>query len=163
MTTTINDINYKMNYIKLHFCRLISNLYIFILFYREVERKLNVSHYTNVDIYTTLCNVNFEEFQDFVKSFTDHLFIHCLVQGNMTQDAVIETVRQCIELINCDPLPSSTSPQTKVTRIPLGTYYCKLKNINNIDINSVVTNYYQAGDTSIELSVLIELLIVSIK
>ncbi|KYN11880.1 Nardilysin, partial [Trachymyrmex cornetzi] len=131
---------------------------------KEVKlQKLNVSHYTNVDMYTTLCDVNFEEFQDFVKSFTNHLFIQCLVQGNMTQDAVIETVRQCIELINCDPLPSSTSSQMKVTQIPLGTYYCKLKNINNSDINSVVTNYYQASDTSMELSMLIELLVMIMK
>ncbi|XP_012524901.1 nardilysin isoform X2 [Monomorium pharaonis] len=120
---------------------------------------LKLVHYTHVDTHTALRGINFEEFRDFVKSFTDHLYIQCLVQGNMTQDVAVETVRQCVEIINCGPLLSSTIPQMRVTQIPLGTCYCKLKNINKIDANSVVTNYYQAGVTSIELSVLIDLMI----
>ncbi|XP_018310444.1 nardilysin-like [Mycetomoellerius zeteki] len=124
---------------------------------------LKLVHYTRIDIHTALCDINFEEFRDFVKSFTDHLYIQCLVQGNMTQDAVIETILQYIEIINCGLLSFGMIPQTKVIQIPLGTYYCKLKNINKIDVNSVVTNYYQAGVTSIELSVLIDLLIIIMK
>ena len=114
-------------------------------------------------MHTALCDINFEEFRDFVKSFTDHLYIQCLVQGNMTQDAVIKTILQYIEVINCGFLSFSMISKTKVIQVPLGTYYCKLKNINKIDVNSVVSNYYQADVTSIELSVLINLLIVSIK
>ncbi|XP_011881239.1 PREDICTED: nardilysin isoform X2 [Vollenhovia emeryi] len=120
---------------------------------------LKFVHYTYVDVHTALRGINFEEFRDFVKTFTDHMYIQCLVQGNMTQDTAIESIRQCIEIINCGPLLSSTMPQMRVTQIPLGTWYCKLKNINKIDANSVVTNYYQAGVTSIELSVLIDLMI----
>ncbi|XP_071572686.1 nardilysin [Temnothorax nylanderi] len=120
---------------------------------------LKLVHYTHVDTHAALRNTNFEDFQDFVKIFTDQLYIQCLVQGNMTQDAAIESVQQCIKIINCGPLLSDTIPQVKVTQIPLGTCYCKLKNINKIDANSVVTNYYQADVTSIELSVLIDLMI----
>ncbi|XP_011685956.1 PREDICTED: nardilysin-like [Wasmannia auropunctata] len=120
---------------------------------------LRLVHYTHVDTHAALHGINFEEFQDFVKSFTNHLYIQCLVQGNMTQDAAIDTVRQCVSIINCGPLLSSTIPQMRVTQIPLGMCYCKLKNINKIDANSVVTNYYQAGVASIELSVLIDLMI----
>lgn len=79
----------------------------------------------------------------------------------MTQNAVIENVRQYINIINCKPLLPSMIPQIRVMQIPLGTQYCKMKNINKTDVNSVVTNHYQAGITSIELSVLIDLLIVS--
>lgn len=133
-------------------------------FFRDVRLWiLKLVHYTHVDTHTALRGINFEEFQNFVKSFTEHLYMQCLVQGNMTQDAVIETVQQCVEIINCGPLLSSMIPQLRVTQIPLGTCYCKLKNINKIDANSVVTNYYQAGVISIELSVLIDLMIVSIK
>jgi len=138
-------------------------VYIFI-FCRDVRLWiLKLVHYTHVDAHTALRGINFEEFREFVKFFTNHLYIQCLVQGNMTQDAAIETIRQCVEIINCGPLLSSMIPRMRVTQIPLGTCYCKLKNINKIDANSVVTNYYQAGVTSIELSVLIDLMIVSIK
>ncbi|XP_018344745.1 PREDICTED: nardilysin-like isoform X2 [Trachymyrmex septentrionalis] len=120
---------------------------------------LKLSHYTHVDMHTALRGINFEEFQGFVKFFTNHLYIQCLVQGNMTQNAAIDTVHKCVEIINCGPLISSMIPQMRVTQIPVGTSYCKLKNINKIDANSVITNYYQAGVKSIELSVLIDLMI----
>ncbi|KYM86756.1 Nardilysin, partial [Atta colombica] len=84
-----------------------------------------------------------------------HLYIQCLVQGNMTQDAVIKTttlIAVCFNMIL----------QTKVIQILLSTYYCKLKNINKIDVN-FVTNYYQADVSSIELLVLIDLLIIIMK
>ena len=49
-----------------------------------------------------------------------------------------------------------------INKIPHCTSYLKLKNINKTDVNSVVRNYYQVGIGTIELSVLIELMIVSI-
>ncbi|XP_018360056.1 PREDICTED: nardilysin-like isoform X1 [Trachymyrmex cornetzi] len=120
---------------------------------------LKLCHYTHVDMHTALRGINFEKFQDFVKFFTNHLYIQCLVQGNMTQNAANDTVRKCVKIINCDRLIDSMIPQIRITQIPVGTSCCKLKNINKIDANSVVTNYYQAGVTSIELSVLIDLMI----
>ncbi|KMQ88920.1 nardilysin isoform x3 [Lasius niger] len=115
-------------------------------------------HYTYVDMYTALCNVNFETFQNFIKSFNDRLYIQCLMQGNMTQDAVLKNVQQCIEIINCKSLLPSMIPQIRVVQIPLGTSYCKLRNMDRTDVNSVVTNYYQSGVASIELQVLLDLL-----
>ncbi|KMQ81754.1 nardilysin-like isoform x2 protein, partial [Lasius niger] len=50
---------------------------------------LKLIHYTYVDMYTALCDINFETFQSFIKSFNDRLYIQCLVQGNMTQDDVL--------------------------------------------------------------------------
>ncbi|EFN65226.1 Nardilysin [Camponotus floridanus] len=120
---------------------------------------LKFVHYTHIDLYNVLCDTNFEKFRNFITSFNERLFIQCLVQGNMTQDAVIENVRQYIEIINCKPLLPSMMPQIRITQIPLGTQYCKVRNINKTDVNSVVTNHYQAGTKSVELSVLIDLLI----
>lgn len=131
-------------------------------FCRDVRLHiLKFVHYTHIDLYNVLCDTNFEKFRNFITSFNERLYIQCLVQGNMTQDAVIENVRQYIEIINCKPLLPSMMPQIRITQIPLGTQYCKVRNINKTDVNSVVTNHYQAGTKSVELSVLIDLLIVS--
>ncbi|KYQ54446.1 Nardilysin [Trachymyrmex zeteki] len=129
------------------------------IFVRDVKLMiLKLVHYTHVDKHTALRGVNFEEFRDFVKSFIDCLYIQCLVQGNITQKAAIETVQQCLEIIKCAPLLTSTIQDVRVTQISLGTSYCKLKNINKVSTASVVTNYYQAGARSMELSMLIDLL-----
>lgn len=131
-------------------------------FRRDVRlRILKLVHYTYVDTYNGLRNIDFEKFKNFVKSFTNHLYIQCLVQGNITQDAVIQNVQQFVKIINCEQLLPTMKLQMKVMQMPLGSHYCKLKNINKTDVNSVVTNYYQIGIASIELTVLIDLLIVS--
>jgi len=120
-------------------------------------------HYTYVDTHNSLRDVDFEKFKNFVSSFTDHLYIQCLVQGNITQDTVLRNVQQFISIINCRQLLLNMKPEMKVMQIPLGAQYCKLKNLNKTDVNSVVTNYYQVGVATIELTVLIDLLIVSVE
>ncbi|EZA59550.1 Nardilysin [Ooceraea biroi] len=115
-------------------------------------------HYTYIDTYTVLRDVCFEEFQDFIKDFTDHLYIQCLVQGNTTEEAAVENVKKFVEILDCGSLLPDMIPQMRVSQIPSGAHYCKLRNLNKTDANSVVVNYYQAGVESIELSVLIDLL-----
>ncbi|CAL1679205.1 unnamed protein product [Lasius platythorax] len=119
---------------------------------------LELVHYLHVDSYTALRDASFEKFQDFIKSFNESLYIQCLVQGNMTQDAALENARRCIEILNCKSLHSSMMPQIRVMQIPRGTHYCKLRNMNKTDVNSVVSNYYQVGVATIELEVFLDLL-----
>ncbi|KYM98613.1 Nardilysin [Cyphomyrmex costatus] len=120
-------------------------------------------HYTHVDMHNALININFEDLQQFVKSFTNNLYIQCLVEGNMMQNAVIETIKQCVKLINCSPLQYDIIKKSTAAQIPLGTSYCKIKNINKSDANSVVMKYYQADYMSIELSMIINLIIMIMK
>ncbi|XP_018368701.1 PREDICTED: nardilysin-like [Trachymyrmex cornetzi] len=119
---------------------------------------LKLIHYTYVDMHTALSSVNFKEFRCFVKSFTDHLYIQCLVQGNITPDDALVTIRECLEIVNCGPLLSNTLQQMTVIQIPLGISCCKLKSFNKTNRTSVVTNYYQVGITSFNLSVLLDLM-----
>ncbi|XP_076299943.1 nardilysin [Lasioglossum baleicum] len=106
-----------------------------------------------------LGNVEFDEFQNFVKHLTDHVYIQSLVQGNMTKDDVVKNVQSFVDTLKCGPLLPDTMPQIRVTQIPMGSHVCKIRNFNKTDANSVVSNYYQSGVTSTELSVIIELLI----
>ncbi|XP_018368699.1 PREDICTED: nardilysin-like [Trachymyrmex cornetzi] len=119
---------------------------------------LKLIHYTHVDMHTALSSVNFNEFRRFVKSFTAHLYVQCLVQGNITPDDAIETVQECLEIMNCGPLLSNTLQQMIVMQIPLGISRCKIENFNKANRTSVVTNYYQIGIASFKLSVLLDLM-----
>ncbi|KYN15625.1 Nardilysin [Trachymyrmex cornetzi] len=119
---------------------------------------LKLVHYTDVDMHTALFSVNFDEFRRFVKSFTAHLYVQCLVQGNITPDDAIETVRECLEIMNCDSLLSNTLQHMIVMQIPLGISCCKIKSFNKTNRTSVVTNYYQISITSFKLSVLLDLM-----
>ncbi|KYN33453.1 Nardilysin, partial [Trachymyrmex septentrionalis] len=122
----------------------------------------NFVHHSLIDMHTALQDITLENFQDFVKSFTERLYIQCLVQGNMTSTVAIKTLQQYIKTINCRPLHSDTI-QLRSTQIPLGTSYYKIKNINKVDTISMVSNYYQTGINTIELSTLIHLIIYIMK
>ncbi|KYM76122.1 Nardilysin [Atta colombica] len=117
---------------------------------------------THVHKYNALRRYLLEDFQDFIKSFTNNLYIQCLVQGNVTKDFTMSIIQQFIKKINCFSLNKEVLP-TEVNEIPQGTSFLKLKNINPTNVNSVVTNYYQVGSASIELSVLIELMLMIMK
>ncbi|XP_018370249.1 PREDICTED: nardilysin-like [Trachymyrmex cornetzi] len=111
------------------------------------------------DLNENLPDITLKDFQDFVKSFTECLYIQCLIQGNITPTAAIKTVQQVIKTINYRPLHPNTIQQLRGTQIPLGISYYKIKSINKFDTSSIITNYYQIGVTTIELSTLISLLI----
>lgn len=86
------------------------------------------------------------------------------MQGNITKDFTIKIIQRFIQKINCGPLRTFSKVRPLgVIKIPQGTSYCKLKNINRTNVNSVVTNYYQVDTATIELSVLIQLLLMIIK
>jgi len=124
---------------------------------------LKLDHHAQIDMYTTIRNITLKDFQDFVKSFTKRLYIQCLVQGNITPSAAINIVQQFIKTINCSSLHPNTIQQLRSIQIPLGISYYKIKNISKCDTTSTISNYYQAGITTIELSTLIRLISVSIK
>ncbi|KYN14390.1 Nardilysin [Trachymyrmex cornetzi] len=120
---------------------------------------LNLDHHSLNDKHTALQDITLKDFQDFVKSFTECLYIQCLMQGNITPTAAIKTLQQVIKTINYRPLHPNTIQQLRGTQIPLGISYYKIKSINKFDTSSIITNYYQIGVTTIELSTLISLLI----
>ncbi|KAF7385820.1 hypothetical protein HZH66_011662 [Vespula vulgaris] len=120
---------------------------------------LMLDHWPAVDRHTAITATTFNEFQTFIEQFTKHTYIQCLVQGNMTKENVIQNIQNCIDILKCGPLLSNTMPRLRVTKLPTGIQYCKVKNFNKMDVNSVVTNYYQSGISSIKLTVIIELLL----
>ncbi|XP_078042474.1 nardilysin [Augochlora pura] len=118
----------------------------------RVHWPMNVRH-------MAISEVEFEEFKQFAEHLTDHIYIQSLVQGNMTKDDVIKNVNNFVGILKCGPLLPNTKPQIRVNQIPVGSHCCKIRNFNKTDVNSVVTNYYQSGVASMELSIIIELFI----
>lgn len=123
---------------------------------------LVLDHWSAVKRHTAITDTTFEEFQSFVEEFIKHTYIQCLAQGNMSQDNVIKNIKDCIDILKCGPLLPNTMPKLRVMELPAGIQYCKVTNFNKKDVNSIVTNYYQSGVSSIKLTVIIELLLVSI-
>lgn len=121
-----------------------------------------LNYWTNTEKHAACSKISFEEFKNFVKYFKKHIYIQSLIQGNMTSDDVKKNVLKCFDILNSGPLLPNTFPRIRAMSLPAGVNYCRIKNFNTTDSNSVVTNYYQSGLASIKLSVTIDLLTVSI-
>ncbi|EFN75483.1 Nardilysin [Harpegnathos saltator] len=117
---------------------------------------------TDIQKHTAIRDVTFGDLLEFVKSYLSHLYIQCLVQGNMTQNDVVEKIREPVGMFQCESLELSKKPQPRIMQLPVGTRYCKVRNFNETDVNSVVSNYYQLGVESDEGSAMINLLLVGI-
>lgn len=133
-----------------------------LFFYREVRLSILTSGlWTSTEKYAAVSDVTFEQFKSFAEHLTNKLYIQCLVQGNLTQDHALKSIIECLEPLKCGTLQRDERPQVKVFEIPHGEKCCRVSNFNPTDFNSVVTNYYQSGLASIQLSTIIELLMVS--
>ncbi|XP_074109698.1 nardilysin [Cotesia typhae] len=117
-----------------------------------------LNHWSNTEKHAACSKISFEEFKNFVKYFKKHIYIQSLIQGNMTNDDVKKNVLKCFDILNSGPLLPNTFPRIRAMSVPVGVHYCRIKNFNKTDSNSVVTNYYQSGLASIKLSVTIDLL-----
>lgn len=119
-------------------------------------------HWSAVDKHAAISGIKFHQLQAFTKEFVKHIYLQCLVQGNITEENVIKNTKNCVDILKCRPPLPNTLPQLRVIQIPIGTRCCRVKNFNPTDTNSVVTNYYQSGMGTVKISVIIELLIVSL-
>ncbi|XP_012270800.1 nardilysin isoform X2 [Orussus abietinus] len=120
---------------------------------------LMLSNWTSYDKHAAVTGVDFRQFQTFAKHLMDHVYIQALVQGNITEADVIKHGRNCIEILKCGPLVPNSLPHTRVNQIPLGQHCCRVKNFNSMDVNSIVTNYYQSGPADIRTSIIIDLIL----
>ncbi|KYM98615.1 Nardilysin [Cyphomyrmex costatus] len=122
-------------------------------------------HYTYTDIQNVLQHIHYLDFRDFATGFMSHMYIQCLAQGNITEDAVIKAIQYCVETVNdeafnYDSLHTRSTMRQQIidTQIPFGTSYFKLQNLDKRDPRSLVMNTYQVDVISVELSVLMSVI-----
>ncbi|KAK0085743.1 hypothetical protein PV325_004480 [Microctonus aethiopoides] len=120
---------------------------------------LMLTEWSAVDKYAACIHITFDQFKNFIKDFTKHLYISSLVQGNMTRDEVIKHSLKFFKTLQCGPMRPNTLPELRVVKLPLGSQCCRVQNFNDTDANSVVTNYYQSTLSSIEDTAIIETLL----
>ncbi|XP_014231468.1 nardilysin [Trichogramma pretiosum] len=116
---------------------------------------------TSLDCHRAAREMTYEDFLVFAKDFTDHFYVKSLIQGNMKKEQALKTIFEAFEPLNYLPILPNTFPRIQVHEIPNGEKCCRVQNFNKMDVNSVVTNYYQSGLSNLELSVLIEFLLLN--
>lgn len=97
---------------------------------------------------------------NYAEKFKENLYIKCLVEGNLSKDVTLKTIFETIEPLKYNQIPPEEYPHRLVWEIPVGHTYCQVKNLNPVDDNSTITNYFQCGYYTVKLKMMIELLMV---
>ncbi|XP_062510161.1 nardilysin-like isoform X2 [Corticium candelabrum] len=106
-------------------------------------------------------SISLKQLEMFVQDFKAYSFIEGLVEGNMTQVESVELIETLHKKLKLKPLSKSQLSQlsNRCLLLPRGVHVRHLENMNESDINSVVTNYYQIGLGSTAKLVLTDLLV----
>lgn len=130
-------------------------------FFRDLRLEiLTTGLVTPLEQYAVIDDIDFSQFLSFLKNLMNHVYIKCLIQGNVTEKEALKIILDSIEPLKCGKLSPDMYPHVLVHELPDGEKCCRVKNFNNMDVNSVITNYYQSGLFSLRLSTIIELFLV---
>ncbi|XP_077981898.1 nardilysin-like [Glandiceps talaboti] len=112
--------------------------------------------WTPVDKKAIVSTVTKDEILKFAHQFTHNLYIEGLVQGNLSSQEAVSFFTLLSEKLQPSSIPTNMLPEIRVVQLPKDVQVCKIRNFNQEDSNSLITNYYQAGPGDLKLYTLIE-------
>ncbi|XP_056633066.1 nardilysin [Diorhabda sublineata] len=126
-------------------------------------KVLLVNYWTPVDRYNELSKLTFEDVVIFMNEYRKKLYIKSLVQGNVSEDVALNTVKNFVETLEIEELPKEHYPSFVIAQIPLGQKCLLVESFNKNDTNSITSNYYQVGPYNIRDSVIIDIMMMIIE
>lgn len=134
-----------------------SNLEIFLRELRlnivKPNHKFYFSRFNDVD------KIFYMGFKEFLSTFLKTFRIKMLVQGNFTKLQAQELAQTVAKHFEQDDSVVDKITELKITEIPIGSKYLRVKSLLPRDKNSIIRNYYQIAYPSIESECLLELLV----
>ncbi|KAK9498642.1 hypothetical protein O3M35_003228 [Rhynocoris fuscipes] len=127
---------------------------------RDIRMSLLLKKYwTSAEKYRALSDITLDDLKYFSSQLFKEVRVHCLVQGNFTDEQAKNMCLNFIDLFKYVPLSKNRWPKILVYQLPLGEKCCRVKSFNYGDKNSLITNYYQYGPATIREYSLVELLL----
>ncbi|XP_022187106.2 nardilysin [Nilaparvata lugens] len=112
----------------------------------ELRLKLLVENsWTSSEKHSALSSITLEDLTEFVSDYFKELYMHSLVQGNISKEKAIEIIENSRKILGYTPALQSSLPEIRVCQIPIGEKVCCCEAFNKKDKNSEVINYYQIG------------------
>jgi len=101
---------------------------------------------TMVDEMKMLADVTVDHFSTYVRSFLSRFFNEALVYGNLTVVCAEEMFAYFKQRLHPLPLPREPPPFARqLVQLPVGTSFCRVRNLTLGAVNGVVLNYFQIG------------------
>ncbi|XP_053669119.1 nardilysin-like [Anopheles marshallii] len=127
---------------------------------RDVRLKLvQLNHWTTWEKFEHMKNFTANDVRQFAKDFFNGFKIQALVQGNMHKEGVQQVMQKVLNNFNGSPIQDIKSIESKTREIPIGDNFLRVRNFRKQDVNTVTTNFYQAGPVTPFLHACLELLV----
>lgn len=108
--------------------------------------------------YKVLDTVTLEDMLEFAKKFPEELYIQSLIQGNLSENEAADIMDSTLKVLNCNRIENMKYVEDRSVQLPQGSHYIRCQNLNEKNVNTIVTNFYQIGPTSVHIEAIVNLL-----
>ncbi|XP_075155037.1 nardilysin [Haematobia irritans] len=116
-----------------------------------------------IEKYKCLNDVTLDEMLDFADKYTKELYVQTLMQGNLTEEAAHNCMNSVLTTLNCQNIKETKYIENRTVQLPQGSHYIRCHALNDKDVNTVVTNFYQIGPCSVRIESILDLLMMFVE
>ncbi|XP_055592600.1 nardilysin-like isoform X2 [Uranotaenia lowii] len=127
---------------------------------RDIRLKVvQQTYWTTIDRFLELKNLTMEDLAAFSDKYFRQVKIQTLIQGNIKKEDAVTVMETVMSNLNCGAIQNKTLVESRAREIPLGDLYLVVKSFRDNDVNTVTTNFYQAGPVTPLLNAQLEILV----
>lgn len=131
---------------------------------RDIRLKVvQETYWTTLHRFNILKNLTIEDLRLFSKKYFQQVKIQSLIQGNTLKKDALAVMSNVLANLKTGDIQNKTLIEAKAREIPLGNNYLTVKSFRENDVNTVTTNFYQAGPVNPTLNSRLELLVMLIE
>lgn len=112
-----------------------------------------------VDKFEHLKTVTLANFKRFTVDFLSEMKIQALMQGNLDSCLATNIMQYILTTLKCNPIQDVTQLDLRANQFPIGVRYLRCPSLNETDVNTVTSNYYQIGPNTIRTNCLLDMLL----
>uniref|UniRef100_A0A1I8PFT7 Nardilysin n=1 Tax=Stomoxys calcitrans TaxID=35570 RepID=A0A1I8PFT7_STOCA len=120
-------------------------------------------HWSIIDKYKSLNDITLDDMLDFADIYTKELYVQTLMQGNLTEEAAHNCMNSVLTTLNCQRIKETKYIENRTVQLPQGSHYIRCNALNDKDVNTVVTNFYQIGPCSVRIESILDLLMMFVE
>jgi len=129
--------------------------------------RINIIEYTNISLYkkyNLIKTIKIEDVKNFSVHFLNEIKLKVLVQGNYNKEMTMNFFNKTLlKLNNSKEIIDKKLIENFAYKLPVGQNFIRINTFNHNDINTIITNYYQANKISIRLTCLLDLIILIVE
>ncbi|XP_030378119.1 nardilysin isoform X2 [Scaptodrosophila lebanonensis] len=135
---------------------------------RALNRDIRLSvlehiRWPMIEKYKCLNDITLADVKEFACKFPQQLYVQALIQGNYTEESAHNVMNSVLTRLNCQPIKDRHFVEDRTVQLPQGSHYIRCHALNEQDTNTVITNFYQIGPSTVRMESILDLLMMFVE